>query len=729
MALRRYYCLQKRLQQDQQLSEALNQQIASYLEKGYLRKLSPEELGMSFPRVWYLPMFPVTNPNKPGKTRLVWDAAAKAFGVSLNSVLVKGPDQLSSLFSIHIQFRQFRVGLTSDIKEMFHQVNMRRVDQQCQRIFWPDEDGELSVYVLCVMTFGACCSPSCAQYIMNINADRFTDKYPAAVETIHKKHYVDDMLDSVETDDEAITLAKDVKLIHAAGGFEIRNWLSNSKRVMTALNENSTADKDMDLNNELATEKILHRRRRQSKVTGPLTRDELRTAEHYLIRQAQQDAFPDEIAILRKHDQQTVSLPKSSVLHNLTPWLDAGGLLRMRGRISSCEYATEDAKNPIIMPRHHHATRLIITDYHHKFHHMNHETVVNELRQKYRIPRVRSAYFTVRKSCQKCKNDSSTPRPSIMADLPKARLAAYSRPFTFTGIDYFGPIEVMTGRRREKRWGMIATCLTIRAIHIEVVNSLTTDSCIMAIRNFMSRSGIPQAFYSDRGTNFVGANRTLNEIFEAIDHEGIMNEFVTTETTWHFNPPTAPHMGGSWERLVRTVKNNLLAICPAQRLTNEILRNLLTEVENTINSRPLTHVPVDDESAEALTPNHFLLGASNGTKPLTTLVKFDGAALRKNFCASQVIANIFWKRWIMDYLPDITKRTKWFSHSKPITVGDIVIIVDRRLPRNCWPKGKVIATCTGKDSQVRSATVRTSNGVYERPTINLAVLDVRREDQ
>ena len=472
-----------------------------------------------------------------------------------------------------------------------------------------------------------------------------------------------------------------------------------------------------------------HRRRRQSKVTGPLTRDELRTAEHYLIRQAQQDAFPDEIAILRKHDQQTVSLPKSSVLHNLTPWLDAGGLLRMRGRISSCEYATEDAKNPIIMPRHHHTTRLIITDYHHKFHHMNHETVVNELRQKYRIPRVRSAYFTVRKSCQKCKNDSSTPRPSIMADLPKARLAAYSRPFTFTGIDYFGPIEVMTGRRREKRWGMIATCLTIRAIHIEVVNSLTTDSCIMAIRNFMSRRGIPQAFYSDRGTNFVGANRTLNEIFEAIDHEGIMNEFVTTETTWHFNPPTAPHMGGSWERLVRTVKNNLLAICPAQRLTDEILRNLLTEVENTINSRPLTHVPVDDESAEALTPNHFLLGASNGTKPLTTLVKFDGAALRKNFCASQVIANIFWKRWIMDYLPDITKRTKWFSHSKPITVGDIVIIVDRRLPRNCWPKGKVIATCTGKDSQVRSATVRTSNGVYERPTINLAVLDVRREDQ
>lgn len=424
-----------------------------------------------------------------------------------------------------------------------------------------------------------------------------------------------------------------------------------------------------------------------------------------------------------------MSLPKTSALHKLTPWLDADGLLRMRGRISSCEYARDDAKNPIIMPRHHHTTRLIIIDYHLKFHHKNHETVVNELRQKYRIPRIRSAYFTVRKSCQKCKNDSSTPRPPIMAELPIARLAAFSRPFTFTGIDYFGPIEVATGRRREKRWGMLATCLTIRAIHIEIVSSLTTDSCVMAIRNFMARRGVPRAFYSDRGTNFVGANRTLNEISEVVNHEDIMKEFVSSDTMWYFNPPASPHMGGSWERLVRTVKSNLLAICPAQRLTEEILRNLLSEVENTINSRPLTHVPVDDESAEALTPNHFLLGASNGTKPLTTLVEFDGATLRKNFCLSQVMANIFWKRWITDYLPDITKRTKWFCPTKPIAIGDIVIIVDQRLPRNCWPKGKVIATCPGKDLQIRSATVRTSNGVYERSTANLAVLDVRREEK
>lgn len=175
----------------------------------------------------------------------------------------------------------------------------------------------------------------------------------------------------------------------------------------------------------------------------------------------------------------------------------------------------------------------------------------------------------------------------------------------------------------------------------------------------------------------------MTEAAEEIDQEAIMKEFVTSETTWLFNPPASPHMGGSWERLVRSVKTNLLAICPAHKLSDETLRNLLAEVELTVNSRPLTHVPVDDESAEALTPNHFLLGSSNGVKPLTTLNDFDGAALRQNWRASQIMANKYWKRWITDYLPEITKRTKWFVHTKPLGIGDIVIIADARLPRNC----------------------------------------------
>lgn len=314
-----------------------------------------------------------------------------------------------------------------------------------------------------------------------------------------------------------------------------------------------------------------------------------------------------------------------------------------------------------------------------------------------------------------------------MADLPPGRLAAYCQPFTHVGVDYFGPIEVVVGRRHEKRWGMLATCLTIRAVHIEIVHSLSTDSCIMAIRNFIARRGQPRKFYSDRGTNFIGANRELQNLQAAINHDDVMKEFTTAETEWVFNPPLAPHMGGSWERLIRSVKRNLLAVCSTKVLSDEVLRNLLIEIENVVNSRPLTHVPVDEDSGPALTPNHFLVGSSNGSKPL---VNFDDSVytLKQNLCTSQILANAYWKRWVTDYLPEITRRTKWFQSTKAITTGDVVVIVDPKLPRNCWPKGRIISTKSGRDGQVRSATVQTSTGVYERPVAKLAVLDVQRVD-
>lgn len=258
MALRRYYGLERRMQKDPELASALQQKMSEYLVKGYVRKLSDEELKRHYPRVWYLPIFPVFNPNKPGKIRIVWDGAAKVFGVSLNSALLTGPDQLCSLFAILLQFREYRVGVTGDIREMFHQILMREEDQQCLRFFWKDEAGEIQVYVMNVMSFGASCSPASAQYVKNINADRFAGEFPEAADVIKKRHYVDDAMFSTETPEHAIRLAQEVRQVHSAGGFEIRNWVSNSQQVLNVLNESITTEKNMDLSvGPMATEKVL----------------------------------------------------------------------------------------------------------------------------------------------------------------------------------------------------------------------------------------------------------------------------------------------------------------------------------------------------------------------------------------------------------------------------------------------------------------------------------------
>ena len=140
-----------------------------------------------------------------------------------------------------------------------------------------------------------------------------------------------------------------------------------------------------------------------------------------------------------------------------------------------------------------------------------------------------------------------------MANLPNSRLAHYQRPFTYWGVDYFGPMVVKVGRRHEKRWGVIFTCLTTRAVHLEVATSLTTDLAIMALRRFVAPRGHPSEIWSDNGTNFQGAAAELREAIKSLDEERFQSEAITRGMTWRFIPPSTAHMRGSWERLIKRV--------------------------------------------------------------------------------------------------------------------------------------------------------------------------------
>lgn len=134
-----------------------------------------------------------------------------------------------------------------------------------------------------------------------------------------------------------------------------------------------------------------------------------------------------------------------------------------------------------------------------------------------------------------------------MADLPQDRLLPDKPPFTNTGVDYFGPFEVRRGRAKVKRYGVLFTCLTVRAVHIEVAHSLLFDSCINAIRRFQARRGQVSILRSDSGTNFVGAERELREALEELDQSRINEVMMRKNVQWIFNP-AASHHGGIWER-------------------------------------------------------------------------------------------------------------------------------------------------------------------------------------
>lgn len=1047
MAKNRLATLERKMKRNPTYAKQYIDIIDDYVAKGYARRLSPEEAVHVDKRTWYLPHFSVFNPNKPNKIRIVFDAAAIVDGISLNSMLIKGPDLNSSLLAVLHKFRMGKIGVCADIREMFLQVRIQEIDIHSQRFLW--RNGDLSkpidIYVMQSMIFGAACSPCSAQFIKNTNADRFFDKHPEAVHAIKTNHYVDDLVISFNSETEAIKITNDIVDIHRQGGFELRSFLSNNKSVLQSIGNSTISTKssiNMELDNSVA-QKILgmywdpeedaflfrltfnrvnpdvingnrkptkrellsatmsvfdpfgllanytiyaklilqdlwrhgtgwdepipqelfskwqqwvakldssrqvriprcygpiiqanrvqlhifsdasqsaiatvaywrievapnrwvisfiagksrcappkvisvprlelqaavlavrlknaistmhdikiesyciwtdsrtviqwvrsdrvnfrpfvaHRiaeiqdesavenwhwvpthlnvaddatrakypvrfhhenrwlngpdflmqpesqwpkedpantpclegvdevrpqsthlvrtnnivpsfpitrfsnyyrairamafclrfvnnLRSKNKARGALQPEEVSAGERHLIRTTQIEAFSDEIASLRRH----TPIDKSSHIFKLMPHLDEYDVLRVRGRIDRATYISNDTRNPIILPNNHYLSTILVASVHRKMGHQQDAAVICEIRQRYWIPHLRVLVRRIKKRCNLCQVRNARASEPVMGQLPMDRLTPFVRPFTFCGVDYFGPVNVSIGRRREKRWCALFTCMTIRAVHLELATDLSTDAFILCLRNFMNIRGVPRRIRSDNGTNFVGASKELKDAIDLLDHAAIQNELSIKRVEWIFNCPSNPEAGGCWERLVQSVKRILAVTLKEAAPQVDTLRSLLLEAANIINSRPLTHLPVENDEEEPLTPNHFLLGSSNSTQ---TPGPFDEhLCLRKQWRIAQAMKNHFWKRWVQEYLPDLTRRAKGYEEQPILKVGSLVLICEPLLARGEWRRGRVIEVYPGMDGRIRTALIKTADGEYKRPVTKLAVLNI-----
>lgn len=173
-------------------------------------------------------------------------------------------------------------------------------------------------------------------------------------------------------------------------------------------------------------------------LNGPLKKNEIKKSEIDCFKLVQADSYIDEISELSNH--QIIS--RKSELFKLNAYLDSDGVLRSRSRLTSMINVPEDFINPIILSNSHYAVKLLLQFYHEKFNHTNHDTVLHEIQQRFFISSLRTNLKKVRNACQYCKNAAAAPAVPIMGNLPKARLTPFTRPFTFMGIDYFGPYFV-----------------------------------------------------------------------------------------------------------------------------------------------------------------------------------------------------------------------------------------------------------------------------------------------
>ena len=292
-------------------------------------------------------------------------------------------------------------------------------------------------------------------------------------------------------------------------------------------------------------------------------------------------------------------------------------------------------------------------------------------------------------------------------------------------VDYFGPFLIKQGRSQVKRYGCIFTCLAMRAIHIEVAHSLDAESFLCAFSRFASRRGNPKAVYSDNGSNFVAGNRILKEEFEKMKcneaQTKIHHRLRAKEITWYFNPPSASHCGGIWERLIRSIRRVLAVVMNEQPVDDEAFHTFLIEVERILNDRPLVRNTSQADNLDPLTPSKLLLLHSNSCLPSGVFVDKD--RYRRRWRQAQLLANTFWKRWLREYLPTLQRRRKWLKPKRNLALKDLVLLVDKDCPRGKWPMAIVEEVFPDEKGVVRQVTVRTANGRLKRDIRKLCLLE------
>ena len=336
--------------------------------------------------------------------------------------------------------------------------------------------------------------------------------------------------------------------------------------------------------------------RRKTRFTGPLGPEHLQQAENLLIRHVQSQCYPEEI----KATAHCCSASSSSPLIRLRPVLH-DGILVVPGRLTHANLPSH-AKKPAILPSRHPMVETLVRHVHERTAHSGRGYALAELHRKYWIVGATSLVKKVIRRCVTCQRRDAQPCQQMEADLPLDRVTPHEPVFTSVGVDYFGPFAVKRGQGREKRYGCIFTCLTTRAVHIETADTLDTDSFINCLYRFMARRGEPRLLRSDNGTNFVPAERELRKEMEAWNNDRIQEAMSQRGIRWLFNPPAASHMGGVWERQIRSVRRILFAIMTEQVPTSEMLTTLLVVAEGIINYRPLTPASDDPNDLEPLTP-------------------------------------------------------------------------------------------------------------------------------
>ena len=462
----------------------------------------------------------------------------------------------------------------------------------------------------------------------------------------------------------------------------------------------------------------------EQRQTGPVSAKELISARLQWIKDTQQTVYLREIANLHQIAKQP-SISRIMLVRQLRLFLDSKGYLRCGGRIHNAPL-NEATKFPYLLPSKHPLSSLIILDIHTTLCHSGTGATLTALRQSYWIPAGRQFIKSLLRNCVICRkvsdNPFSTPDP---APLPSIRTQDV-HPFTYTGVDFSGALYVRHGEEI-KVYLCLFTCATTRALHLEIVQDLSTETFLLAFRKFAARRSLPTIMVSDNASTYLSAADELQSLMQSSE---VKRDLAKRGVSWRFIPKRAPWWGGFWERMVGLTKSALKKVLGRRHISLITLETVIVEIEATLNDRPITFVSSDQGDLEPLTPAHLLHGRRITCLPHEALADDDelidptyGEVCGNAKLLATILQN-FQKRWRHEYLTSLREVHKTTgSNHQTVRTGDVVLIHDDT-PRATWKMGVVEELITGGDGIVRAVTLRTATGLTNRPVTRLYPLEL-----
>ncbi len=501
------------------------------------------------------------------------------------------------------------------------------------------------------------------------------------------------------------------KAVHSQTWIKLKRAVAWIIRVINMLQQSAKNSKRYNLRS---------RKKKQSnnKETPHLTADDLKKAERMIIREVQMK----HLGPYTTHPDGKVGLPKSHNLACWGPYVDTeDGILKIKTRF-------RNLTRPTIIPDGSILAEILIIHHHQKAGHGGREFTMSVLHSNgLWIRKARTLVKKLLKTCVTCQRINATAETQKMADLPLDRTTGGSPAWFSAGLDCFGPYTIQVGlrsRRYEKRWGLIISCNVTRSVHIEPVFSMTADSFLQALSRHASRRRLPSTIRSDNAGNFTAGEKMLNDALKEFhQNHSVQKELATRGIRWIFNVPSASHQGGHFERLIGVFRRICDAIIPHQSLNDERFITLLTEIEDIINSRPLTPNPDSPLDLPPLTPNDLIkLGGSSLKHPAGVFKPSDVYKSRWRHILH--VADQWYRRWEHEYLPLLYRQSKWKDVTTNIKVNDIVLLMGEPTTyRHNYPLARVVEVYPGDDALVRSVKVLCRGKELKRPINKLCKLE------